>query len=216
MTPPYHQETAQAIHWVSAAKDPTGMTIGSPVLIVIRGNSASGKSAVAAAIRTRFGRGIAIVSQDNLRRVILREQDLPGGANIALIDLTARLALAHGFHVIVEGTSGTFSGLDEAWPGVTARNAECEDLAPPVRQTSVAKVKTKEIGISALVQSSTVAPRATGLALLVRATTFAGTPVPNDLERDPGDLGDLTVVQTHSGQSNRPVDRSLGMHSNIV
>ena len=72
-------------------------------LIVIRGNSASGKSAVAAEIRRRHGRGLAIAGQDNLRRQVLRERDVPGGANIALIDLTARFALDHGFHVIVEG-----------------------------------------------------------------------------------------------------------------
>jgi hypothetical protein len=72
-------------------------------LIVLRGNSASGKSTVAAGIRTRFGHGLAIVGQDNLRRVVLREKDVPGGANIGLIDLTTRHALDHGFHVIVEG-----------------------------------------------------------------------------------------------------------------
>jgi predicted kinase len=72
-------------------------------LIVIRGNSASGKSAVAAEIRRRHGRGLAIVGQDNLRRQLLRERDVPGGANIDLIDLTARFALDRGFHVIVEG-----------------------------------------------------------------------------------------------------------------
>ncbi len=73
-------------------------------LIVIRGNSASGKSVVAAAMRTRYGRrGLAIVSQDNLRRVVLREHDVLGGANVGLVDLTARHALSSGFHVIVEG-----------------------------------------------------------------------------------------------------------------
>ena len=76
----------------------------SPQLIVIRGNSASGKSAAAAAIRDRYGRrGLAIVGQDNLRRVILRERDVPGGANIDLIDQTARFALSRGYHTIVEG-----------------------------------------------------------------------------------------------------------------
>ena len=76
----------------------------SPRLIVIRGNSASGKSAAAAAIRDRHGRrDLAIVGQDNLRRVVLREHDVPGGANIDLIDLTARFALSRGFHTIVEG-----------------------------------------------------------------------------------------------------------------
>ncbi|MGH3282362.1 MAG: hypothetical protein ACRDNW_24950, partial [Trebonia sp.] len=76
----------------------------SPQLIVIRGNSASGKSAAAAAIRARYGRrDLAIVGQDNLRRVVLRERDVPGGANIDLIDQTARFALSRGYHTIVEG-----------------------------------------------------------------------------------------------------------------
>jgi hypothetical protein len=75
-----------------------------PKLIVIRGNSASGKSAVAAEIRHRYGRrGLAIVGQDNLRRVVLRERDVPCGANIDLIDQTVRFALARGYHTIVEG-----------------------------------------------------------------------------------------------------------------
>lgn len=82
----------------------TGDGSPGPRLILIRGNSASGKSAVAMAIRDRRGqRDLAIVSQDNLRRVVLRELDVPGGANIGLIDLTARYAIRAGFHVIVEG-----------------------------------------------------------------------------------------------------------------
>lgn len=72
-------------------------------LIILRGNSASGKSSVAAEIRNRYGYGLAVVGQDNLRRVVLREKDVPSGANIGLIDLTARHALDHGFHVIIEG-----------------------------------------------------------------------------------------------------------------
>ncbi|MFD4127952.1 AAA family ATPase [Streptomyces globisporus] len=72
-------------------------------LIVLRGNSASGKSSVAAALRHRFGRGLAVVGQDNLRRSVLRERDRPGAANIGLIELTARYALDVGYHVVVEG-----------------------------------------------------------------------------------------------------------------
>ncbi|WP_411120317.1 kinase [Streptomyces sp. 058-1L] len=71
--------------------------------IVVRRNSASGKSSVAAGLREKFGRNLAIVAQDNLRRIVLRERDRPGGANIGLIDLTARYALDNGFHVVVEG-----------------------------------------------------------------------------------------------------------------
>ncbi|MGI5459050.1 AAA family ATPase [Streptomyces sp. CA-249302] len=72
-------------------------------LIVLRGNSASGKSSVAAGIRDRFGRGLALVGQDNLRRVVLRERDRPGAANIGLIDTVARYALDAGYHVVLEG-----------------------------------------------------------------------------------------------------------------
>jgi len=49
-------------------------------LIVIRGNSASDKGIVAAGIRARCGSGIAIVGQDHLRRVVLKEKDRPGSA----------------------------------------------------------------------------------------------------------------------------------------
>ena len=75
-----------------------------PALVVIRGNSASGKSAVAATIRARHAaRDLAIVSQDTLRRDVLREHDIPGGANISLLKLTARHSANCGFNVIVEG-----------------------------------------------------------------------------------------------------------------
>ncbi|MFF9391209.1 AAA family ATPase [Streptomyces griseoluteus] len=81
------------------------MTVGSEEtrLIVIRGNSASGKSSIAAGLRQRFGRNLAVVGQDNLRRDVLRERDRPGAANIGLIGLTARYALDSGFHTVVEG-----------------------------------------------------------------------------------------------------------------
>ncbi|MER5961436.1 kinase [Streptomyces sp. NPDC002057] len=72
-------------------------------LVVLRGNSASGKSSVAAGMRDLFGRGLALVAQDNLRRIVLRERDRPGAANVGLIDLTARYALDAGYHVVVEG-----------------------------------------------------------------------------------------------------------------
>ena len=72
-------------------------------LIVLRGNSASGKSTVAAQIRAQYGRGVAIVGQDNLRRTVLQERDVPDGANIGLIEQVARYALNAGYHTIVEG-----------------------------------------------------------------------------------------------------------------
>ncbi|MEU6841619.1 AAA family ATPase [Streptomyces sp. NPDC046716] len=72
-------------------------------LVVVRGNSASGKSSVAQGIRDRFGRGLAVVAQDNLRRIVLRERDVPGGKNVGLIDTVARYALDAGYHAVVEG-----------------------------------------------------------------------------------------------------------------
>ncbi|MGW4287979.1 AAA family ATPase [Streptomyces sp. NPDC004673] len=81
------------------------MTVGTEEtrLVVVRGNSASGKSSIAAGLRARFGRNLAIVGQDNLRRDVLREHDRPGAANIGLIGMTARYALDAGFHTVVEG-----------------------------------------------------------------------------------------------------------------
>jgi hypothetical protein len=78
--------------------------LGETRLIILRGNSASGKSSTAAEIRRRHGRrDLAVVGQDNLRRDVLRERDVPAGANIGLVDLVTRYALSHGFNVIVEG-----------------------------------------------------------------------------------------------------------------
>ncbi|MFJ4534761.1 AAA family ATPase [Streptomyces tibetensis] len=71
-------------------------------LVVIRGNSASGKSSVAQGLRDHYGRGIAIVGQDVIRRNVLREHDTARGANIALLGRIAREALNAGFHVVLE------------------------------------------------------------------------------------------------------------------
>ncbi len=94
-TPPRKAPTA-TLRWMRVGTEQTR-------LVVLRGNSASGKSSVAAGIRARFGRGLALVEQDNLRRVVLRERDRPDAANIGLIDTVARYALDAGYHVVVEG-----------------------------------------------------------------------------------------------------------------
>jgi adenylate kinase family enzyme len=72
-------------------------------LVVLRGNSGSGKSTTAQELRHRIGRGVAWIEQDYLRRILLREHDRPGVPNIGLIDQTARYALDHGYHVVLEG-----------------------------------------------------------------------------------------------------------------
>ncbi|MFD3555833.1 AAA family ATPase [Streptomyces goshikiensis] len=106
-------------------------------LVVVRGNSASGKSSVAAGIRDRFGRGVALVGQDNLRRIVLRERDVPGGANIGLIDTAARYALDAGYHVVVEGIlyadryGDMLAGLLDDHRGVS----RCYYLDVPIEET---------------------------------------------------------------------------------
>ena len=72
-------------------------------LVVLRGNSGSGKSTTAQELRQRIGRGVAWIEQDYLRRILLREHDRPGAPNIGLIDQAARYALDHGYHVVLEG-----------------------------------------------------------------------------------------------------------------
>ncbi|WP_328442776.1 AAA family ATPase [Amycolatopsis sp. NBC_00438] len=70
---------------------------------MLRGPSGAGKTTVATAARARLGRGVALVQQDVMRRVVLREHDVPGGLNIALIATVCRFSLDVGYHVILEG-----------------------------------------------------------------------------------------------------------------
>lgn len=72
-------------------------------LIIIRGNSGSGKSNVSRAIREARPRGVAIVGHDVLRREILHVRDHPGALSVPYVDLSARFALDHGLDVVIEG-----------------------------------------------------------------------------------------------------------------
>jgi predicted kinase len=76
-----------------------------PTLVVIRGNSGSGKTTVAREVRRRFGRGCALVEQDYLRRVVLREHDNTemGPRAPEFIAGVVESALALGYHVVLEG-----------------------------------------------------------------------------------------------------------------
>lgn len=58
---------------------------------------------MALAVRAALGRTCALVQQDVLRRTVLKERDVPGGANIGLISLVARYALDQGYDVMIEG-----------------------------------------------------------------------------------------------------------------
>lgn len=87
-------------------------TLGPPTgtedtrLVVLRGPSGAGKSTTARRLRDHLGRTVALVEQDYLRRIVLKELDLPGGGAPDLISLVARYALDLGLDVIVEGILG--------------------------------------------------------------------------------------------------------------
>lgn len=73
-------------------------------LVVLRGNSGSGKTTVARALQQRLGRDrLAVISQDVVRREVLWAHDTPGNPAIDLMDLMARYALDRGLSVVVEG-----------------------------------------------------------------------------------------------------------------
>lgn len=79
-------------------------------LITLRGGSGSGKSAVAAAVRTARPTGtVAVLGQDVIRREIIGTGGDAGGHPVGLIDLSARYLLGRGFDVVVEGI------LDAGW-----------------------------------------------------------------------------------------------------
>ena len=109
----------------------TGTGSGGTRLIILRGNSASGQSSTAAEIRRRHGRrDLAVVGQDNLRRDVLREHDVPAGANTGLIDLVTRYALNHGFNVIVMGATAD-DGVIPAVSWCRARHPWLFSLSDP-------------------------------------------------------------------------------------
>lgn len=73
-------------------------------LIIIRGNSGSGKSAVAERLRGELGGKVAVAGLDTLRRTILKEPDqLENTDIIGLIEQTVVYSLGKGYTVIVEG-----------------------------------------------------------------------------------------------------------------
>ncbi|MCW6003755.1 AAA family ATPase [Micromonospora sp. CPCC 205371] len=81
------------------------ITTGIATLVVIRGNSGSGKTTTAREVRRDYGRGCALLEQDYLRRIMLREHDSRRTnpvAPAAFIATTTRTALDLGYHVALE------------------------------------------------------------------------------------------------------------------
>lgn len=72
-------------------------------LIIIRGNSGSGKSTIAKSLQNHFGQGTLLVSQDIVRRDMLKVHDRDGNLSIDLIRQIAKYGKDKCKFVIVEG-----------------------------------------------------------------------------------------------------------------
>jgi len=73
-------------------------------LIIIRGNSGSGKSIVAEELRNTMNGKVALIGQDTLRRTILMETDSAENIDIlGLMKQTVIYCLDNGYNVILEG-----------------------------------------------------------------------------------------------------------------
>ena len=72
-------------------------------LVIIRGNSGSGKSSLARKLHAHYGRGTLLISQDTVRRDMLKEKVEPGNLSIDLTETLARFGYEHDLLVLVEG-----------------------------------------------------------------------------------------------------------------
>ena len=72
-------------------------------LVIIRGNSGSGKSSLARKLQTHYGRGTLLIAQDTVRRDMLKEKVEPGNLSIDLTETLARFGYDHDLLVLVEG-----------------------------------------------------------------------------------------------------------------
>ena len=72
-------------------------------LIILRGNSGSGKSTIAKKLQHHFGHGTLLVSQDTVRRDMLNVKDRDGNRSIELIRQIAAYGKDRCEVVIVEG-----------------------------------------------------------------------------------------------------------------
>lgn len=74
-----------------------------PILVILRGNSGSGKTTAAKQLRERLGNNTMLISQDVIRREILKVKDDPGNPAIQLIKDMVLYGNKIGYNVILEG-----------------------------------------------------------------------------------------------------------------
>jgi len=72
-------------------------------LIIIRGNSGSGKSTVARLVHQKLGQDTMLVPQDVIRREILHVKDRVGNPAVELISKVVMYSKEIGYDVVLEG-----------------------------------------------------------------------------------------------------------------
>ena len=79
------------------------MPYGLGMLVVLRGNSGSGKSTVARLLQAELGWPTAVLQQDHFRRVIYRERGHEGLAHADLLETAAMHCLGKSHNVVLDG-----------------------------------------------------------------------------------------------------------------
>ena len=74
-----------------------------PKLIIIRGNSGSGKSSVAKVLQRKLGRNTLVIAQDTVRREMLWAHDGKDTAALPLLITLLNYGYEHSEYVILEG-----------------------------------------------------------------------------------------------------------------
>ena len=77
--------------------------VAMPKILILRGNSGSGKSSVARAIQDKVNPAPILIEHDHFRRKILKESEGPNSINAGLIYRTVEYALENNRDVIIEG-----------------------------------------------------------------------------------------------------------------
>lgn len=72
-------------------------------IIIIRGNSGSGKTTVARKLHKILGEGTLLISQDVVRRDMLKAHDRPNNLAISLIERMVKFGIENCEFVILEG-----------------------------------------------------------------------------------------------------------------